>query len=352
MKASLFAIIIFLPIQSLAQSPCGEMRGPIPFTEHGKVGYVSDKGVVIPPSFDNAGVFNSETAIACVGAQCGFINKSGTFIAPTWERDERFLLEGHYSDGLAPAESNGHWGYVDKTRRVVIPFQFTFADEFENGMARVGLGDRYFFIDKTGTRITTEFDGVSGFHEGLAAVIVGRNVGYIRPDGSFALPAQYQSASGIDFSEGVVAVRVNGKVGFMDKYGNVVIEPKYDDVYAFSDGVAPVRVDKKWGYIDHEGNVVIPIKYEIGHMFSEGLASVKLDGKWGYIDNKGQFVISPTFDSAMPFCGGVASVETLSKRGDDCHGELREGKHGVINHTGNYVWRDAEEQTLHLPYCF
>jgi hypothetical protein len=265
----------------------------------------------------------------------------------------------HMAGGaFAETQCSGPGQQFDRARRVVIPFQLKYAGNFENGMARVALGDKFFFIDKSGTRATPEFDGAFDFHEELAAVEVGKSVGYIRRDGSFSLPAQYQSASGIDFSEGVTAVRVNGKVGFMDKQGNVVIEPKYDDVYAFSDSLAPVRIGEKWGYVDHEENVVIPVKYQIGHMFSEGLASVELDGKWGYIDTNGQYAIPPTFDSAMPFCGGVATVEifheidaTTPTRGA-CRGKLLEGKHGIIDHRGKYIWRDATEQTWPSPFCF
>ena len=320
------------------------------------MGYVSEKGVVIPPLFDLAGPFGSEGAIVCVGSYCGAINSSGSFVAPLWERGSRPIPMSNYSEGLASAtDKNEQWGYIDRIGRVAIPFQFKYAGMFQDGIARVRLGDKFFFIDKTGSRVTPEFDGAFDFHEELAAVIVDKGVGYIRRDGSFALPAQYRSASGIDFSEGVVAIRVNEKVGFMDRYGNVVIEPKYDDVYAFSDGLAPVRMGDKWGYVDHAGNVVIPIKYQIGHMFSEGMASVRQDDKWGYIDKTGQFVIPLTFDSAMPFCGGVATVETFAKvpgtSGRPCRGELLKGKHGIIDHSGKYVWRDADDQTWSPPFC-
>ena len=60
------------------------------------------------------------------------------------------------------------------------------------------------------------------------------------------------------------------------------------------------------------------------------------------------------FDSAMPFCGGVAAVETfqtMGKTADICRATLFQGKHGMIDHSGNYVWRDAEEQTWRSPFC-
>src|SRR5215467_1020167 len=133
----------------------------------------------------------------------------------------------------------------------------------------------------------------------------------------------------------------------MDNTGSVVIEPTYDEVYPFSNGLAPVELDGRWGYVDKTGVVVVPIHYDIGHMFSEGLASVKFDGKWGYIDTAGRFAIPAVFDSALPFCGGIAAVETfrqIRKTSSGCRGSVYRGKRGMIDHSGNYLWRDTNDQ--------
>ena len=111
----------------------------------------------------------------------------------------------------------------------------------------------------------------------------------------------------------------------------------------------------KWGYVDRAGDVVVPTQYHIGHMVSERFAAVELDGKWGYIDRSGRVTILAMFDSDMPFCGAVAAVEILQKTGLASHGsraELYRGKHGMIDHTVNYVWRDAEKQTWPSPFRF
>jgi WG containing repeat len=313
MKAASLLLPIVIAVHLFAQSPCNT-SGPIPFEDHGKWGYLSANGIVISPRFDLAGPFTAEGAIVCVGSQCGLLDKNGSFRTPTWNRQSRPLPET-YSEGLAAAEKDGQWGYVDRARNVVIPFQFKYAGHFDTGMARVSKNGTFFFINEQGNRVTPEFEGAFDFHEDLAAVIVGGKVGYIRPDGSFALPPVYQSASGIDFSEGLAAVRVNGKVGFMDNMGNIVIKAKYDDVFPFSDGLAAVELGGKWGYVDRGGDEIVPIRYHIGHMFSEGLASVEVGGKWGYIDRSGRVSILLTFDSAMPFCGGIAAVETFQRIG-------------------------------------
>jgi hypothetical protein len=283
------------------------------------------------------------------------INTQGQFVSPV--RDPHAsLVASWYSDGIGPVEKDGNWGYADVSGKVVIPLQFKYAGEFEGGMARVLRGGKYFFINRQGQRVTPEFDGAFDFSEDMAAVEVNHKIGYIRRDGALVLPPIHQGASGIDFSEGVVAVRVEGKVGFMDATGSIVVKPSYEDAYSFSDGLAPVSSGGKWGYIDRTGGVVVPSQYRVAHMFNEGVASVQLNdgGKWGYIDKTGAFVLPPTYHAAMPFCAGVANVETFRRSGADigmCRAERFEGKHGVLDHSGKYVWRDSKDQIWRSPFC-
>ena len=51
--------------------------------------------------------------------------------------------------------------------------------------------------------------------------------------------------------------------------------------------MAPVKVNGKLGFIDKSGKLVIDAKYDEAENFSEGLAGVELNGKWGYINIKG-----------------------------------------------------------------
>jgi hypothetical protein len=356
MKVAPLILSLCMSLRVFAQSPC-ETPGPIPFQDHGKWGYLSGDGIVIAARFDFAGPFTADGAVACDPTQCGLIDKNGKFISPTWRPHSR-LFPQHYSEGLSPAIEDGKWGYVDRNRKVIIPFQFEHAAPFDGGIAKVGLNKKAFFINKQGIRITPTFEGAFDYHEGLAAVIVGEKVGYIRRNGSFAMPPVHDSASGIDFAEGLVAVRVKTRVGFMDKKGTIVIQPKYDDVYPFSYGLALVELGGKWGYVDKAGILAIPIQYQMAHMFSEGVASVNLAGKWQYLKPDGSAAFAATFGAAMPFCGGVASVETFQIIGqptgrppDPCRSTWYKGKHGVIDHSGNYVSRDLEEQIWRGPFC-
>ncbi len=82
----------------------------------------------------------------------------------------------------------------------------------------------------------------------------------------------------------------NNKWGFVDKVGNIVVSPKYDEVGSFSEGLALVGQNNKWGFIDKTGKVVIPLKYEDADNFHDGIAGV-LDASTGetfYINKQGE----------------------------------------------------------------
>jgi len=51
----------------------------------------------------------------------------------------------------------------------------------------------------------------------------------------------------------------------------------------------PVSRDGKYGYIDASGQLVVPIEFASGMSFNEGMAGVKIDakGKWGFMNDSG-----------------------------------------------------------------
>lgn len=334
--------------QSPQTFPDCQTGTPIPFNDEDNWGYVTVSGIAIPANFKSASPFSGGFATACTEEGCAVINAKGQFVSPVQD-PHTSLLASRYIDGIGAVAKDGRWGYADFSGNIVIPLRFDFAGEFDKGLARVSQGGKYFFIDRKGEKTSPEFDGAFDFREDLAAVMVDQKVGYIRRDGTFALPPVHQGASGIDFSEGLVAVRIDGKVGFMDATGSIIVKPSYDDAYPFSEGRAPVKAGNSWGYIDMKGNLVVPLQYRIAHMFAEGVASVELTDseKWGYIDKTGAFALPPVYDLALPFCAGVAQVESFHPIGADSNRRRTrryEGKHGIIDHSGNYIWRDSRER--------
>lgn len=57
-------------------------------------------------------------------------------------------------------------------------------------------------------------------------------------------------------------MKENGKLGYMDKSGKMVIEPKFEAGSIFVNGIAPVKVGENVGYIDKKGEYVIKPEFQ------------------------------------------------------------------------------------------
>ena len=53
----------------------------------------------------------------------------------------------------------------------------------------------------------------------------------------------------------------------------------------------------KWGFEDKNGNILVDFKYDMVTEFNEyGFAGIKLEGKWGVINEKGEEIVVPTYE--------------------------------------------------------
>ena len=64
-----------------------------------------------------------------------------------------------------------------------------------------------------------------------------------------------------------------------DKQATFVIKPQFDRVREFSEGLAALKVASKWGFIDKQGTVIIDPQFTRVGNFTEGLAYVQVGDK-------------------------------------------------------------------------
>ncbi len=126
-----------------------------------------------------------------------------------------------------------------------------------------------------------------------------------------------------EFSDGLAMVMndADGKCGYVDTKGALVIPRSFDSAKAFSDGLAAAGVDKagkkdtetRYGYIDQRGNWVIEPKYQQASAFQDGLAKVTdTEGNTGFIDKTGQAVIPLCYSRITDFWEGKAFAQEKS----------------------------------------
>ena len=137
------------------------------------------------------------------------------------------------------------------------------------------------------------------------------------------------------FSEGLAAVcdAQSGKWGYMDRAGTMVIKPQFGKAHGFSEGLAAVLVDGKYGYIDKAGSMVVKPQFDYGLAFSEGLARVTVGRKYGFIDKTGSMVIKPEFAWALSFSEGLAAVDRIAWR----RGNVLKGRPGYYEGKFGYI---------------
>jgi hypothetical protein len=174
---------------------------------------------------------------------------------------------------------------------------------------------------KSGDKIDQDVQ-IQEVEEDLYVIRDNGRFGYINRVGLVVIEPQFEDA--YSFSEGLARVAVQHKYGFIDKSGIMVIKPVFDDAGDFVEGLARVSTENKYGFIDKNGNHSIPLQYEMVNEFSEGLAGIYAQGKWGFINNKGKVVIQPKFNNAGFFKNGLAPVS-------------EEQLYVYINNKGQYV---------------
>src|SRR3989442_4848807 len=155
------------------------------------------------------------------------------------------------------------------------------------------------FYDRSGNLVLGPYFLAFPFAQGRARVKKGAGEGlddWLIDTSGTVLPRQRLVLDGMRFSEGLIAVRQDRKLGYMDLEGNIAIEPHYDQGGEFSEGLAAVQLEGHWMFIDKAGAVTT--EFPAGIAFAEppshGLSLVSADRdqsgrKVGHVDRNGHW---------------------------------------------------------------
>ncbi len=197
------------------------------------------------------------------------------------------VLTGLYSDGLFSATGYDTEGkltiyFLDENGQPVVSFpcekpdgkngDFTFSDvaEFYNGYAAAWViapnhAPAFAFVNRDGKILFTgSYDKVATISlsgsQGTCPIASGRIVlrhadilkwGAVSIDGSVCVPFQYEEM--MSFSEGLAAVKADGRWGFVNTEGILTIPCIFDEVTPFSSGIALAKEKKDYYILDKNG---------------------------------------------------------------------------------------------------
>lgn len=233
------------------------------------------------------------------GTRWGYIDESGRFvIPPTYGYANPFQ-----ENGLAIVEDKERYGVIDQAGRFVIQPLYEFIPPFSEGRTAVHTESGMKVVDETGKDITTTpYEYVSAYQEGRA-VFQGKNMkyGYLDLAGKEVIPAAYEQAN--DFIGGQAVVKRKEKeYALLDKSGRVLHTYPYAFVGNLGDGLLAFQKEDqgKYGYMDETGRIVIEPSYSGTEPFREKRAVVNVaddyTNQYGLIDQTGAFIIKPPYN--------------------------------------------------------
>ena len=158
------------------------------------------------------------------------------------------------------AKQNGKYGIIDLQNNQKIEFKYNsiiYNDEADIYIAETedfnnDLIDNTFSVRQTG--ILTDLNTEKGYIE------LRNDEGYKYYNFKF----EEQNEKDIFSKNTLYLSKKDGKYGFLDKDGNVVVDYIYDDATKQNEsGFAGIKKDGKWGSIDGKGNVVIEPTYNL-----------------------------------------------------------------------------------------
>jgi hypothetical protein len=172
----------------------------------------------------------------------GFINHIGQFkIKPTFSNVDNF----NYC--VAAVKQNNRWGLIDTEGN------FLMTPQFEHKPTYLGFGLVRVEAEKRTVKENVAVK-INGTIRNKEISRYKSRYGIMNLQGSWIGPPD-KSFIG-DFNEGMLHFEQNGKSGFMDTTGKVVIEPKFDSAMPFVNDQSYVTIGDEQGYIDREGKLI------------------------------------------------------------------------------------------------
>ena len=195
--------------------------------------FINQKGDIALelPQYDNVSDFGQGLAWVRAGGKYGVINQQGEeVIALQYDR-----IKGDFSEGLLLVEQHDVWFFIDTQGQQAFPETFENAERFSEGRAPVEFGGKWGYIDRTGALVIEPiYDDPRWFVGGVAC------------------PGLLKEKKPKDKVE-------TYWYGVIDPDGNMVLPFEYDSISWFRDGLARARKGETYGYIDLSGRLIFVI---------------------------------------------------------------------------------------------
>ena len=189
-------------------------------------------------------------------------------------------------------KNSGKFGVMNLSGEITIPATYDYLKEAANGILIAEKEGKYGIIDLTQTE-KVPFNYINITYNQRADIYIAEKdeINTVLIDNTFQ-----ERLSGIlqdlDDEAGYISI----KIGEDTKYYNFRFEEKAPQEIFTSNTIFLSKKDGKYGFVDKEGKIIVDYIYDDAtEQNSKGFASVKKDGKWGSINSNGEISCEPTY---------------------------------------------------------
>lgn len=227
---------------------------------------INENGDVVRSSYSYIGLLNDD-------GKGLYVNDIDTRLLDSGEVTRaRFDIDvekaGYYEEtsDLIPVLIDGEWRYMNSSGEV-LPGGYEIAGSFYNHEAVAFDGKQWVKLDEEGKQTELEnFEDIKldlyGCHLQKGLILAKESGKYHLYNTSFEKISDF-AADDIDICvNDQIAFQKNGKWGFVDKEGNILLEPQFTKAKSFSNGYAAVcNENGMWGFINSEYELVVDYAY-------------------------------------------------------------------------------------------
>lgn len=201
-------------------------------------------------------------------------------------------IKGITSNGIIFVKDN-LYGEMNTSGEITIEAKYQDLKETQNGIYIAKQNDKYGIIDKE-QNIKVEFNYMGITYNEKPKIYLAENAEYETSiiDDKFSIKLT-GILSEINIDKEYIQMRINDEY----KYYNLKCEEKNNNEILKDNTIFLSKKDGKYGYVDKKGNVVVDYIYDDATEQNEyGYSAVKKNGLWGSIDKDGKIIIEPKYN--------------------------------------------------------
>lgn len=259
----------------------------------GKYGIIDfSANLVLDTKYDEiVKVYGNDLYVVKQAGKQVLVNKEGTEVL-TSGFDEIVEILKNVENGVIYKKDN-KYGVMKTNGEVTVEAIYQELKESKSGIFIAKKDDKYGVIDLEKNQ-KVEFKYNSMYYNEKADLYIGEDVNFNNEiiDNTYSIKLAGILVD-LDTEKGYLSLRQ----GEDYKYYNFKFEEKKtSDIYT-SNTLFLSKKDGKYGYVNKDGEVVVDHIYEDAiEQNLYGFAGIKQDGKWGVIDNKGNVIQEPTYN--------------------------------------------------------